>query len=80
MKRECEISEADFEALLNACKPVRYMVIGGVPPSSPQENANSAWRSLGLKMGFKWGTVEPFVGKDQRFIIAEPIEPEAVPA
>lgn len=38
-----EMTEADLEAIMSACKPVRYMVIGGHEPSSPQENANRAW-------------------------------------
>ena len=74
MRRECEMTEAQLKALLDACKPVPYMVFGGVPPRSPQENANSAWAALGRTLGFKPMTVQPVAGKGQRFFTAEPAE------
>ena len=58
-----EMTEADLEAILDACKPVPYMVIGGHAPSSQQDNANAAWARLGQKMGFDSMTVEPVQGK-----------------
>lgn len=30
-----EMTQSDLEKILEACKPVRYMVIGGIAPSSP---------------------------------------------
>ena len=71
---EYEMSEEDHAALLEACKPVPYIVVGGHPPSSPQQNANAAWAALGRKMGFNGGTVQPVVGKPQRFFTAVPLE------
>ena len=68
------MSEEDLETLLESCKPVPYMIIGGHPPRSPQENANSAWRLLGAKMGFDYMTVKPIPGKGDRFFTAEKIE------
>ena len=70
-RREFEMSEADLEELLDASKPVVYMVFGGVPPRSPRENANAAWRCLGERMGFDWTTVMPSRA-DQRFFTAAP--------
>jgi len=40
--------------------------------SSPQENANAAWRELGKRMGFDYLTVEPN-GRGNRFFSAIPI-------
>ena len=71
---EYELSEEDHAALLEACQPVPYIVVGGYPPSSPQQNANAAWAALGRKMGFNGGTVQPVVGKSQRFFTAVPLE------
>lgn len=71
MRREFEMTEADMKEILDACKPVVYMVIGGMPPKSPQENANDAWCRLGNKMGFDGMTVQPVSGKDDRFFTAE---------
>jgi hypothetical protein len=75
-----EMTEADLQEILDACKPVPAMMIGGTLPSSPQENANNAWRRLGGKMGFDHMTVQPIGGKGNRFFSAVPTEPEEVRA
>ena len=70
MRKEFEMTEAQLETLLDACKPVPYMVFGGRPPRSPQENANDAWCRLGRDMGFDGMSVRPS-SKGQRFFTAE---------
>jgi hypothetical protein len=72
MRREYEMTQEDLGKILEACKPVPYMVIGGIEPRSPQENANAAWASLGRKMGFDYMTVKPVPGKSVRVFTAEP--------
>jgi hypothetical protein len=74
MRREFEMSEEQLASLLKACRPVPYMVFGGIPPSSPRENANRAWASLGREMGFDYMSVQPVAGRDQRFFTAEATE------
>lgn len=74
MKREYEMSEEDLAGILKACRPVPYIAPGGVPPRSPQENANDAWRELGGRMGFDHMTVQPVPGKGERFFAATPME------
>jgi hypothetical protein len=69
---EFEMTEADLAKILEACKPVPYMVFGGIPPRSPQENANDAWARLGNRMGFDWETVRPTSGSGPRFFSAVP--------
>jgi predicted TIM-barrel fold metal-dependent hydrolase len=71
MRREYEMTADDLATILEACKPVPYMVFGGRPPASPQENANAAWCELGRKMGFDGMTVEPVPAKGNRFFTAE---------
>ena len=71
---EFEMTSEDLELILDASKPTPAMMIGGSLGSSPQENANAAWRSLGLKMGFDPWTVQGLRGKGQRFFTAVPIE------
>lgn len=73
-RREYEMTEEDLKKLLDACKPVPYMVIGGRPPRTPQENANAAWAELGQRMGFDHMTVSPVEGRGYRFFTAVPIE------
>jgi hypothetical protein len=65
------LTDEQFAELLDACRPVPYMVIGGVVPRSPQENANAAWCSLGRKMGFDGMTVMPVPGDKMSFTAEE---------
>lgn len=68
-----EMTQADLDAILDACKPTPVMfLIGG----SPQENANAAWAVLGKKMGFDHMTVKPILGKGNLFFSAVPSENE----
>ncbi len=76
MRREFEMTEAEEKVLLEACRPVPYMIVGGVAPTSPQENANRAWQALGRARGFDGMTVRPVLGKGPRFFTAE-MEDEA---
>lgn len=72
-----EMSEEDLKVILEACKPVPAMMIGSYTSSSPQENANRAWKALGEKMDFDYMTVRPISGKGQRFFSAIPSETES---
>lgn len=75
-RRKYEMTEADCDELLAACKPTPVMYLSGGMPmhNSPQENANAAWAKLGEKMGFKSMTVRPVQGKGTRFFTAAPVE------
>lgn len=71
MRKEFEMAQEDLDKILEASQPVRVMKIGNYMPSSPQENANAAWASLGSKMGFDHMTVRPVSGKSNLFFTAE---------
>lgn len=75
MRKEFELSEEQYQALLDASKPTPVMFLTGGRPmfDSPQENANRAWKALGTKMGFQHMTVQPS-DKGKRFFTAEPVE------
>lgn len=79
MRREYEMTQDDLDTIMDACKPVPYMVIGGVIPRTPQQNANDAWGRLGSKMGFDGQTVQPVSGKGELFFTAVPTD-EGSPA
>lgn len=72
-RREFEMTESDLKELLEACRPVPYMVFGGRPPSSPAENASRVWDRLGVRLGFVRQTARPIDGKGQRFFTAVPV-------
>ena len=69
-----EMTEAQLKTLLEACRATPVMMIGSCVGSSPQENANRAWESLGKEMGFDVMTVQPIPGKGNRFFTAIPSE------
>ena len=71
MRKEYEMTEAQLNTLLEACRPVPMIMLQCGMPKSPQENANDAWRALGEEMGFQHMTVEPVTGKGNRFFTAE---------
>ncbi len=73
-----EMTEADLDKILDACKPtIAIWGSGGVPfGGSPQENANRAWAELGSRMGFDAMTVEPRPGMGNRYFTAVPSENE----
>lgn len=74
MRKEFTMTKEQCEKLLDACKPVPYMVVGGVEPRSPQENANDAWCALGREMGFDGMTVRPVAGKGIEVFTAEVVQ------
>ena len=71
MRKQYEMTDWQLAQLLDACKPVPYMIIGGVEPRSPQENANAAWKRLGEELGFNHMSVQPVAGKGMKFFTAE---------
>ena len=71
-----EMTEEDLKEILDSCKPVPMIMLQCGTPSSPQENANRAWKRLGDKMGFDSLTVQPIQGKSNRYFSAIPNETE----
>jgi hypothetical protein len=71
-----EMTAADLERILDACKPTIAIKIGNYTGGNPQENANAAWAELGSRMGFDYMTVQPLSGKGNRFFSAVPSENE----
>jgi|HubBroStandDraft_6_1064221.scaffolds.fasta_scaffold163192_3 hypothetical protein len=75
MKRQYRLTDEELQSIMDASKPVPYMVIGGVEPSSPQENANRAWQAVAAKHGFEWDTAEDAGTGDAHDLLAEPVKP-----
>lgn len=66
-RKEYTMEQSDMDDLLSACKPVVQIMLQCGRPSSPQENANNAWNSLGKKMGFDGSTVQPMGSNQLKF-------------
>lgn len=62
MRKRFALTKEQYERILKASQPVPYLVFGGHPPRSPQENANAAWEALGKEMGFDAMSVRPVDG------------------
>ncbi len=75
-RTEYIMSEEDLATIVEASKSTPCMMIGNVMPSSPQENANRAWETLGKKMGFDHITVRLPRTKGPRVFTAVPSETE----
>jgi len=71
-----EMTEADLEKILDACKSVPMIMLQCGPTRGPQERANDAWKELGDRMGFDHMTVQPRLGMGNRFFTAVPNETE----
>ena len=54
---EFVLTDEEYERVMEASRPVPYLVIGGVEPMSPQENANRVWRAIYQDRGLDWKTV-----------------------
>ena len=72
-RRNYEMTEAQLEALYDACKPVTLIMLQCGMPRGPQERANDAWEALGDELGFDHMTVRP-TGAGDRFFSAVPKE------
>jgi hypothetical protein len=59
MRRKFIMSQAQYDKLIEACKPVPMIALQCGSPPTPQERANAAWEALGREMGFKYMTVRP---------------------
>lgn len=75
-RRNYEMSEEDLKLLLHASKPTPVPILSGgiLMSGTPQEKANNAWRRLGVKMGFRYLTVQPIPGKPRRHFSSEPTQ------
>lgn len=78
-RTEYEMSEEDLKEILDACRstPVLFGSGGVNLGGNQQANANTAWATLGRKMGFDSMTVRDIQGKNNRFFTAIPSETES---
>ncbi len=71
MRKKFEMNKEEHAELMKACQPTTCIMVGGVLPRTPQQNANDAWKRLADKLGFVWDTVEPVVGTSELVFTAE---------
>jgi len=70
MRKRYEMTQSQLDILLSASRAVPMIALNCGPISSPQENANRAWKALGDELGFDHMSVQP-TGEGDRFFTAE---------
>ncbi len=70
MQKEFEMTQEQFDKIIEACRPVPAIMLQCGTPRSQQASANDAWESLGKEMGFDYMTARPS-SKGDRFFTAE---------
>lgn len=73
--RQYRLTDEELESILNASKPVPYMIIGGHAPASSQENSNRAWQAVAAAHGFEWDSACDAGTGDNHDVLAEPLKP-----
>ena len=71
MRKLFEMTDAQFEKILNAGNSSPLIAIQCGMPASVQERANNAWSDLGKELGFSHMSVRPD-SKGDRYFTAEP--------
>ena len=71
MIKEFKMTQIELDIILQASKPVPFIMLQCGLPKSPQKNVNNAWQDLAKEKGFIWDTVKPISGKSQLFFTAE---------
>ncbi len=70
-RKEFEMTVAQHNALLDACRPQMYLVANGTEPDV-QGTIMRAWDRLGAEMGFIGKTARAIPNKSELFFTAEP--------
>jgi len=68
------LTNEELESLLDASKPVPYMIFGGQPPPSAREHAVRLWRHVADRVGCKLDTITSAGTGDMHDFSAEPAD------
>lgn len=71
MKELYTLQEDEFVELVEASKPVPYLIAGGMSPPSQYDNAMRVWGKVAARVGCKLQTIAP--GTSDRTFYAEPL-------
>lgn len=77
---EYELADTEYQELLDASKPVPYMVFCGMEPTSPRERAERIWQRLSKERGIDWRTIGPSQKADRKCFRAKPLPVAAAPS
>ena len=69
-----ELTEEEFKELMNAAKPVPYMIVGGRAPSSPYEMSKAIWYRVAQRVNCDVETIEGVDRNKPLIFRAEPLD------
>lgn len=72
-----QLTDDEYNELLEASKPTPYIVIGGREPEGPYEKVMRIWKRISVRVGCDWQTVGP--GPTEKEFCAQPLEPAPSP-
>ena len=67
------MTDDEHARLIDACKPVPYMVFGGIAPESPTTKALRVWGEIAKRVGCVANTIGPSDTGDDRDFTGEPL-------
>lgn len=65
-----QLTNEEYNELMEASKPTRYMVFNGSVSMSPQERSVAVWKEVAIRVGCDWTTIQP--GATDREFVALP--------
>jgi hypothetical protein len=71
-RKDFEMTDQQLKDLHAACRPIPYLVVGGVQPMSFKERIDNLWKVMGDSMGFDYKTAAPAQGKGEKWFSAVP--------
>lgn len=72
-----QLTDDEYNELLEASKPVPYMVFNGTVPEGPVEKSERIWRRIAERVGCDWRTIG--AGPTEKQFCAEPTQPPQSP-
>ena len=67
------LTDEEFNRLMEASKPVPYMVIGGVEPESPYDKAKRVWLDVASRVHCDIDSIGPANTGNNRDFMAAPL-------
>ena len=74
--QQYRLTDEELDEIMEASKPVLYMVVGGVGPRSPQEKVMDVWRKIAVRVNCDVESIGPADSGDYHDFKAEPLTTE----
>ena len=70
-----KLTDEELAELMEASKPVPYMVFGGIEPRSPRDNVMDVWRKVAARVNCEVDSIENAGTGDNHDFTAKPLTP-----